>query len=49
MNQGKMVFSQLMDFIPWYQFSCAVHRYQGDYRVRTFVVETNSCVCSLGN
>lgn len=36
MNQGKMVFSQLMDFIPWYQFSCAVHRYQGDYRVRTF-------------
>jgi hypothetical protein len=36
MNRGKTVFSQLMDFLPWYQFTCAVKRYQGDYRVRTF-------------
>lgn len=36
MNSGKIIFSQLMDFLPWYKFSCAVQRYQGDYRVRTF-------------
>ena len=35
MNSGKTVFSQLMNFLPWYQFTCAVRRYQGDYRVRT--------------
>jgi hypothetical protein len=36
MNQGKIVFSQLMDFLPWYTFTCAVRRYRGDYRVRSF-------------
>jgi hypothetical protein len=36
MNQGKTVFSQLMDFIPWYTFNCAVRRYRGNYRVKSF-------------
>jgi hypothetical protein len=35
MNSGKTIFSQLMDFLPWYKFTCAVQRYHGDYRVRT--------------
>ncbi len=36
MNYGKTIFSQLMDFLPWYTFNRAVERYQGNYRVRTF-------------
>jgi hypothetical protein len=36
MNSGKTVFSQLMEFLPWYKFTGTVQRYQGDYRVRTF-------------
>jgi hypothetical protein len=36
MNQGRMVFSQVMDFFPRRQFRNCVSRYQGDRRVRTF-------------
>ena len=36
MNQGKTVFSQLMDFIPWHTFPRTVRRYRGNYRIRTF-------------
>jgi len=32
MNQGKMVFGQLMDFAPWDIFKYCVRRYDGDYR-----------------
>lgn len=34
MNSGKYIFSQLLDFIPRYEFSKCVKRYNGDYRVR---------------
>jgi len=36
MHTGRIVFSQLMDFLPMYEFNKCVHRYQGDYRVRHF-------------
>ncbi|HDY75631.1 MAG TPA: IS4 family transposase [Candidatus Marinimicrobia bacterium] len=36
MNTGKMIFSQLMDFIPWYEFQKCVQRYSGNYRIKTF-------------
>lgn len=36
MNQGKTVFSQLMDFLPRHHFRKYVHRYGGDKGVRTF-------------
>ena len=36
MNTGKMIFSQLMDFMPWYEFQKCVERYSGDYKSRTF-------------
>jgi len=36
MNQGKTIFSQLMDFIPLYEFRKCVDRYNGNYRTRTF-------------
>jgi hypothetical protein len=36
MNAGKLLFAQLMDFIPWTSFSRSVNRYGGDRRVRSF-------------
>jgi hypothetical protein len=35
-NQGKTVFSQIMDFIPMVKFRRCVARYNGNYRVRSF-------------
>jgi len=34
MNQGKMIFSQLMEFAPWDIFKYCVKRYDGDYKVK---------------
>ena len=34
MNTGKMLFAQVMDFLPWKAFSRIVARYAGDSRVR---------------
>jgi Domain of unknown function (DUF4372)/Transposase DDE domain len=34
MNVGKMLFAQLMDFVPWSTFTRLVTRYDGDIRVR---------------
>lgn len=36
MNQGKTVFSQLMDFSPMYSFHQCVEKYHGDKWVQTF-------------
>jgi hypothetical protein len=36
MHAGRVVFSQLMDCVPWYEFSQCVRKYQGNYRVRRF-------------
>lgn len=36
MNQGKTVFAQLMDFVPYYHFQQAVKRYQGNRWVQEF-------------
>lgn len=36
MNAGKLVFSQLMDVIPKYDFRKIVGQYKGNHRVRTF-------------
>lgn len=36
MYNGKIVFAQLMDFLPKHEFDKFVLRYQGDYRVRKF-------------
>jgi len=36
MNTGKIIFSQIMDFLPMYEFRKCVHRYQGNYYVKTF-------------
>lgn len=36
MHTGRVVFSQLMDFMPMHAFRACVQRYGGDYRLRTF-------------
>jgi hypothetical protein len=35
MNAGRTVFSQLMDYLPTYEFQKCVNRYSGDYRSRS--------------
>ena len=36
MNQGKTIFSQIMDFLPKHKFRQCVNRYDGNHRVRSF-------------
>ena len=36
MPKGRVVFSQLMDFFPKYEFDRCVERYQGNRNIRTF-------------
>jgi hypothetical protein len=36
MYEGKLIFSQLMDFVPWRRFATCVKRYRGDYKVKSF-------------
>ena len=36
MYTGRMVFSQVMDFLPKHEFNKCVDRYRGNYRVRNF-------------
>ena len=36
MNAGRIVFSQLMDFLPTHEFNRCVTRYRGNYRTRRF-------------
>ncbi len=36
MNTGKTIFSQVMEFLPLYEFRKCVARYHGDYKVLSF-------------
>ena len=36
MNTGKTIFSQVIEFLPLYEFRKCVQRYQGDYKVQSF-------------
>ena len=36
MNEGRTVFSQLMDFLPLHRFRPCVERYGGDYNIQSF-------------
>ena len=36
MNTGKTIFSQVMEFLPLYEFRKCVQNYQGDYKVQSF-------------
>jgi hypothetical protein len=36
MHTGKLVFSQLMDFLPWRRFDTCVRRYHGDRKIKSY-------------
>ena len=36
MYSGKIIFSQIMDFLPMYEFHKSVKRYRGNYKVKGF-------------
>ena len=36
MNAGKAVLAQIMEFVPKYEFSKSVDKYNGNYKVKTF-------------
>jgi len=36
MHAGKMIFAQLMEFVPAYEFRKCVERYRGNHRVKNF-------------
>jgi hypothetical protein len=44
MYSGKLVFSQVVDFMPMYIFRRGVARYQGNYKVKSFTC-LDQCLC----
>jgi hypothetical protein len=44
MNQGRIVFDQLVDCLPKYEFDKCVHRYRGNFRVRSLLAYEPSLV-----
>ena len=36
MNSGKMVFSQIMDCLPWWRFHSIVKQYRGNHKSKHF-------------
>jgi hypothetical protein len=36
MHEGQLVFSQLMEFLPWRRFDTCVRRYRGDRKIKSF-------------
>jgi hypothetical protein len=48
MNQGKYVFSQVMEFIPRFQFNTCVAKYQGHYRIKQFTCWEQLLAMSFG-
>jgi hypothetical protein len=36
MHSGKLIFSPVMEFLPWYEFHKCVNRYNGNYRTKSF-------------
>jgi len=36
MHTGQIIFSQIMDFVPMYEFRKCVQRYSGNYKVKSF-------------
>ena len=47
MNKGKTIFSQLMSFMPDYEFDKCVDKYDGNYKVRAFSCRSHFYVMSF--
>lgn len=48
MNQGKYVFSQVMEFVPHYQFNQCVKKYKGHHYVKSFTCREQFLAMSFG-
>lgn len=48
MNQGKYIFSQVMELISYKQFQTIVNRHQGDYKVKDFTCWKQFLCMSFG-
>ncbi|MDO8722394.1 MAG: DUF4372 domain-containing protein [Syntrophales bacterium] len=48
MYTGKTVFSQVMDYLPMYEFHKCVDRYNGNYHTSSFSCSAaQSAICKL--
>lgn len=47
MYKGKLVFSQLTNILPWYEFKKCVSRYNGDHKVKDFKCREHFLVMSF--
>jgi hypothetical protein len=36
MYAGRLIFSQVMDHLPWHTFRRCVRRYRGDHKIKSF-------------
>jgi hypothetical protein len=36
MNSGRTIFSQIMNYLPAYEFRQCVERYSGNYKIKSF-------------
>ena len=36
MFEGKFIFSQLMDFVPWRRLQTCIDRYNGDHKIKSY-------------
>ena len=43
MNTGKIIFSQVMDYLPMHTFRRCVQRYDGHYKVKTYIPHYKRC------
>lgn len=48
MNQGKYIFSQVMDFAHYYQLNKCIEKYNGNYRVRNFTCRDQFLAMAFG-
>ena len=48
MYEGRLIFSQLMDFVPWRRFQTCVKRYGGDCKVKTYTCAEQFRVMAFG-
>lgn len=48
MNQGKMIFAQLMEFASYHSFKRSVEKYNGNYRVKEFTCWKQFLCMSFG-
>jgi hypothetical protein len=47
MNVGKMLFAQIMEFVPWTSFGRIVDRYSGNAGVRRMTCTGNRCAIGV--